>query len=127
MAELGQIPADAARKIRERGGAAMAAFGTAEVAAIEAIEAETRHDVIAFLTWLGEAVGPEARFLHLGLTSSDVLDTCLSLQLTQATDLLLAETDHVLAALKDAGDGAPAHASRSAAATASMRSRPASG
>ncbi len=100
MAELGDIPAEAARTIRARGGAAMAAFGAAELARIDAIEGETRHDVIAFLTWLAEAIGPEARFLHLGLTSSDVLDTCLSLQLAQASDLLLADVDAVLAALR---------------------------
>ncbi len=100
MAELGQIPAEAARAIRHRGDAAMAAFGAADLARIEAIEAETRHDVIAFLTWLAEAIGPDSRFVHLGLTSSDVLDTCLSLQLTQATDLLLADLDSVLAALR---------------------------
>ncbi len=100
MADLGQVPADAARAVRARGGAAMAAFGQADLARIEAIEAETRHDVIAFLTWLAERIGPESRFVHLGLTSSDVLDTCLSLQLAQATDLLLADLDAVLAALK---------------------------
>ncbi len=100
MAELGQIPAEAARAIRARGDAAMAAFGPADLARIEAIEAETRHDVIAFLTWLAETIGPDSRFVHLGLTSSDVLDTCLSLQLAQATDLLLADLDAVLTALR---------------------------
>jgi adenylosuccinate lyase len=100
MAELGQIPAEAARAIRGRGDAAMARFGAADIARIETIEAETRHDVIAFLTWLAEAVGSDSRYVHLGLTSSDVLDTCLSLQLAQATDLLLADLDAVLAALR---------------------------
>jgi adenylosuccinate lyase len=100
MAELGQIPPEAARAIRARGGARVAALGPEDVARIEAIERETRHDVIAFLTWLGEAIGPESRFVHLGLTSSDVLDTCLAVQLTQAADLLLADLDEVLAALK---------------------------
>src|SRR5262249_20516423 len=61
---------------------------------------ETRHDVIAFLTWLAEAIGPDSRFMHLGMTSSDVLDTCLSVQLTQAADLLLKDLDAVLAALR---------------------------
>jgi adenylosuccinate lyase len=67
---------------------------------IDEIEAVTRHDVIAFLTWLAEAIGDDSRFVHLGLTSSDVLDTCLSVQLAQAADLLLADLDAVLAALK---------------------------
>ena len=100
MATLGSVPADAARAIREKGGAALAAFSAADLERIEAIEHETRHDVIAFLTWLAEAIGPASRFVHLGLTSSDVLDTCLSVQLTQATDLLLADLDEVLAALR---------------------------
>ncbi len=71
-----------------------------DVAAIDAIEAEVRHDVIAFLTWVERQVGPEARFLHQGLTSSDVLDTCLAVQLARASDLLLAGLDGLLAALK---------------------------
>ncbi|MBN9507718.1 MAG: adenylosuccinate lyase, partial [Alphaproteobacteria bacterium] len=100
MAALGSVPAAAAAAIRARGGAAMAAFGPADLARIEAIERETRHDVIAFLTWLSEAIGPEARFLHLGMTSSDVLDTTLAVQLAEAADLLLADVDAVLAALK---------------------------
>jgi adenylosuccinate lyase len=100
MAELGGIPADAARNIRDKGGAAAASISAADLARIEAIERETRHDVIAFLTWLAEAIGPDSRFVHLGLTSSDVLDTCLSVQLTQAADLLLADVDGVMAALK---------------------------
>ncbi len=99
MAAIGDIPEDAARAIRTRGSPRVAAITEADLARIEAIEQETRHDVIAFLTWLAEAVGPEARFVHLGMTSSDVLDTCLAVQLTQATDLLLADLDLVLAAL----------------------------
>ena len=79
---------------------ALAAIGDADLARIDEIERETRHDVIAFLTWLAEKIGPESRFVHLGMTSSDVLDTCLSVQLTQAADLLLADLDEVLAALK---------------------------
>jgi adenylosuccinate lyase len=101
MAAVGAIPADAARTIRERGTPMLAAMGPADVDRIDAIERETRHDVIAFLTWLAEGVGPDSRFVHLGMTSSDVLDTCLAVQLTQATDLLIADVDAVLAALKD--------------------------
>ena len=100
MAGLGTIPAEAARAIREKGGAKLASIGPADVARIDEIERETRHDVIAFLTWLAEAIGPDSRFVHLGLTSSDVLDTCLSVQLTQAADLLLADLDALLAALR---------------------------
>jgi len=100
MARLGAIPEQAARTIREKGGAAAAAIGPADIDRIDAIERETRHDVIAFLTWLAEAIGPDSRFVHQGMTSSDVLDTCLSVQLTQATDLLLADLDAVLAALR---------------------------
>ncbi|MDZ4760470.1 MAG: adenylosuccinate lyase [Alphaproteobacteria bacterium] len=92
MAELGLIPADAARAVRDRG-----AF---DVARIDEIEREVKHDVIAFLTSVTEHVGPEARFLHLGMTSSDVLDTCLSVQLARASDLLLAGVDRLLAALR---------------------------
>ncbi len=100
MAELGQIPASAATAIRRRGAARMAEFGPADLARIEAIERETRHDVIAFLTWLAEAIGEDSRFVHLGLTSSDVLDTCLAVQLAAAADLLRADLDDVLAALR---------------------------
>ena len=71
-----------------------------DVARIDEIERETKHDVIAFLTHLAEIVGPEARFVHQGMTSSDVLDTCLNVQLTRAADLLVADVDKVLAALK---------------------------
>ncbi len=92
MAELGTIPKEVPLAVRARG-----AFN---VARIEEIEAETKHDVIAFLTNLAEYVGEEARFVHQGMTSSDVLDTCLAVQLTQATDILLEDLDGLLAALK---------------------------
>ncbi len=100
MAELGTIPAEAARAIRQGGTAKVADITEADLERIDAIERETRHDVIAFLTWLGEGIGPEARFLHQGMTSSDVLDTCLSVQMTRAADLLIADIDQLLAALK---------------------------
>src|SRR4051794_1980775 len=100
MAASGAIPETAARTIRERGGAKVAAITQADLDRIDAIERETRHDVIAFLTWLAEAIGPDSRFVHQGMTSSDVLDTCFSVQLTQATDLLLAGLDRVLGALE---------------------------
>ncbi len=100
MAALGQIPSEAAAIIREKGSKATAAIGPAELARIAAIEVETRHDVIAFLTWLGEAIGPESRFLHLGLTSSDVLDTTFAVQLARAADLLRADIESLRAALK---------------------------
>src|SRR5947209_9445814 len=95
MAELGMIPKEAARTIRERGKNAKF-----DVARIDAIEAEVKHDVIAFLTHLAEIVGPEARFVHSGMTSSDVLDTCLNVQLVRAADLLIEDVDALLAALK---------------------------
>jgi adenylosuccinate lyase len=95
MAELGIVPKDAAKKIWEKGKAAQF-----DVARIDAIEAEVKHDVIAFLTHLSEIVGPEARFVHSGMTSSDVLDTCLNVQLTRAADILLKDIDQLLAALK---------------------------
>ena len=100
MASIGGIPESAARNIRAKGGPKLAAMNAADVERIEAIERETRHDVIAFLTWLGEAVGPDSRFVHQGMTSSDVLDTTLSVQLTRAADLLLGGIDAVMAALK---------------------------
>jgi adenylosuccinate lyase len=100
MARLGTIPETAAVTIRERGAARVADITQADLDRIDAIERETRHDVIAFLTWLGEAIGPDSRFVHLGLTSSDVLDTCLSVQMTQAADLLVRDVDAVLVALK---------------------------
>jgi adenylosuccinate lyase len=92
QAKLGIIPADAAKAVWER--------GKWEIERIDAIERETRHDVIAFLTNLAEYVGPEARFVHQGMTSSDVLDTCLAVQLKQAADLLIEDLDGLLAALK---------------------------
>ena len=100
MARIGAIPNSAARTIREKGGAALKVIGPADIDRIDEIERETRHDVIAFTTWLADAIGPDSRFVHQGMTSSDVLDTCLSVQLTQAADLLLADLDAVLAALK---------------------------
>jgi adenylosuccinate lyase len=100
MADIGAIPAAAAANIRTRGAPKLAAMGPADVARIDEIERETRHDVIAFLTWLAESVGEDSRFVHQGLTSSDVLDTCLAVQLTQATDLLIADVEAVMAALK---------------------------
>ncbi|MGK2871020.1 MAG: adenylosuccinate lyase [Alphaproteobacteria bacterium] len=92
MAELGVIPREAAQAVWERG-----AF---EVDRIDEIERETKHDVIAFLTNLAEHVGPEARFVHQGMTSSDVLDTCLAVQLKRASDILLADIEQLLTALK---------------------------
>ncbi len=95
MADLGIIPKSAAKTIWDKG--AKAQF---DVKRIDEIERETKHDVIAFLTHLAEHVGEDARFIHQGMTSSDVLDTCLSVQLTRAADLLLKDLDRVLEALK---------------------------
>jgi adenylosuccinate lyase len=95
MAGLGIIPKSAAAQIWAKGR--NAAF---DIARIEAIEREVKHDVIAFLTHLAEIVGPEARFVHQGMTSSDVLDTCLNVQLVRAADLLIADVDVVNAALE---------------------------
>ncbi len=95
LADLGVVPREAAAKIWEMGRNA-----TFDVARIDEIEAVTKHDVIAFLTHLAEIVGPEARFVHQGMTSSDVLDTCFNIQLTRAADLLLKDIDEVLDALK---------------------------
>lgn len=95
MAALGVIPKESARIIWEKGGAA-----TFDVEKIDAIEREVKHDVIAFLTHLAEFIGPEARFVHQGMTSSDVLDTTLAIQLARATDLLISDIDKLLAALK---------------------------
>ena len=92
QAKLGVIPEEAAREVWEKG-----AF---EVDRIDAIERETHHDVIAFLTNLAEHVGPAARFVHQGMTSSDVLDTCFNVQMVRATDILLGDMDHLLAALR---------------------------
>ncbi|MGY3577819.1 adenylosuccinate lyase [Bradyrhizobium sp. USDA 4504] len=94
LAELGTISREAAKTIW-----AKAKDATFDVARIDEIERETKHDVIAFLTYLAEIVGSEARFVHQGMTSSDVLDTCLNVQLTRAADLLLADLDKLLAAL----------------------------
>src|ERR1700761_2316198 len=92
MAEIGMIPQGVPEAVRAR--------GKFDIARIDEIEAETKHDVIAFLTNLAEYVGEEARFVHQGMTSSDVLDTCLSVQLVQAADLLLTDLDLLLAALE---------------------------
>ncbi|HEY3778187.1 MAG TPA: adenylosuccinate lyase [Rhizomicrobium sp.] len=95
MAAAGEIPTEAARAIRERG--ARAQFDPAR---IDALEHEVKHDVIAFLTHVAEIVGPEARFLHRGMTSSDILDTSLSVQLRRAADILIVDVDALLAVLK---------------------------
>ena len=95
MAEIGVIPKAAAKTIWEKGSKAKF-----DVARIDEIERVTKHDVIAFLTHLAEFIGPDARFVHLGLTSSDVLDTCLAVQLRRASDILIADVDALLAALK---------------------------
>ncbi len=96
QAELGVVPKQAAKIIWEKGNAA-----EFDVARIDEIEREVKHDVIAFLTHLSEIVGEEARFVHQGMTSSDVLDTTLAVQLTRASDLLLEGMDRLLAALKN--------------------------
>jgi adenylosuccinate lyase len=95
MAELGIIPKAAAKTLWDKGKKAKF-----DIARIDAIEREVKHDVIAFLTHLAEIVGPEARFVHSGMTSSDVLDTCFNVQLVRAADLLIADTDKLLRALK---------------------------
>ena len=98
MGKIGMIPAEDARTIRaayDRN-----ALGQIDIAAIDGIEAVTKHDVIAFLTWAGERLGPERRWLHQGMTSSDVLDTALAVQLRDASDLLLRDIDALLAVLK---------------------------
>ncbi|WP_380877084.1 adenylosuccinate lyase [Sphingomonas sp. DBB INV C78] len=96
LAELGVVPKSAAKALWDW----WKTNPTIDVAAIDAIEAVTKHDVIAFLTWVAENVGDEARFMHQGMTSSDVLDTCLAVQLAEATDLLLADMDKLLEVLK---------------------------
>jgi adenylosuccinate lyase len=96
LAELGVVPASAAKALWDW----WATNPAIDVAAIDAIEAVTKHDVIAFLTWVAEHVGEEARFMHQGMTSSDVLDTCLAVQLAQASDILLADIDALLEAIK---------------------------
>src|SRR5512146_70999 len=95
LAELGVVPKEAAAKLWQKGKDAKF-----DVGRIDAIEREVKHDVIAFLTHLAEIVGPEARFVHQGMTSSDVLDTCLNVQLMRAADLLIEDTDALLTALK---------------------------
>ena len=95
LAKLGVIPETAAKTIWQKGSAA-----TFDIDRIDEIERETKHDVIAFLTHLAEIVGPDARFVHQGMTSSDVLDTCFNVQLTRAADLLLADLDALLEATK---------------------------
>ncbi|SNS06146.1 Adenylosuccinate lyase [Sphingomonas laterariae] len=96
LAELGVVPKSAAKALWDW----WKTNPTIDVVAIDAIEAVTKHDVIAFLTWVAENVGDEARFMHQGMTSSDVLDTCLAVQLAQATDILLADMDKLLEVLK---------------------------
>jgi adenylosuccinate lyase len=95
LAEIGVIPKEAAKIVWDK-----ARHAIFNVARIDEIERETKHDVIAFLTHLAEIVGPEARFVHQGMTSSDVLDTCFNVQLVRATDILIKDVDAVLAALK---------------------------
>ncbi len=95
LAEIGVIPKESARAIWEKAGNA-----TFDVARIDEIERVTKHNVIAFLTHLAEFIGPDSRFVHQGMTSSDVLDTCFSVQLSRAADLLVADVDALLAALK---------------------------
>lgn len=96
LAEMGVIPVEAAKTIWEKGGKA-----TFDIARIDDIEREVKHDVIAFLTHLSEIVGDEARFVHQGMTSSDVLDTCFNVQLTKAADIMIADLDQLLEALKE--------------------------
>ena len=93
MVDIGIVPAEAAKAVHEHGGF--------DVARIDEIEREVKHDVIAFLTSLAEHVGQEARFVHQGMTSSDVLDTCFNVQLTRAADILIADMDDLLRALKN--------------------------
>jgi adenylosuccinate lyase len=95
MAELGMIPKEAAKTIWAKGKNAKF-----DVGRIDEIEREVKHDVVAFLTHLAEIVGPQARFIHQGMTSSDVLDTCFNVQLVRAADLLIADVDALLAALE---------------------------
>jgi len=98
MGKIGMIPAEDAATIRAAYDRNV--LGEIDIAAIDAIEAVTKHDVIAFLTWAGEKLGPERRWLHQGMTSSDVLDTALAVQLKQAADLLLEDIDALLSVLK---------------------------
>ena len=96
LADMGVIPVEAAKMIWEKGGST-----TFDINRIDEIEREVKHDVIAFLTHLSEIVGDEARFIHQGMTSSDVLDTCFNVQLTKAADLMIADLDRLLEALKE--------------------------
>jgi adenylosuccinate lyase len=96
MAELGTVPQGAAKAVRDWWSAGPAI----DVERIDAIESVVKHDVIAFLTWVAEQVGPEARFLHQGMTSSDVLDTCLAVQLSRAADILIEDVDALLEVLE---------------------------
>src|SRR6185312_14667855 len=103
MAEIGVIPNESLQAILKGGAKAMEALKAnpaAEIEKIDAIERVTKHDVLAFTTWLAEYIGTESRFVHQGLTSSDVLDTTFAIQLTQAADILLEGLDRLLAALK---------------------------
>src|ERR1700758_5293583 len=95
LAELGVVPKEAAAKVWAKGKDAKF-----DVARIDEIEREVKHDVIAFLTHLAEIVGPEARFVHQGMTSSDVLDTCLNVQLARAADILIEDVEALMGALK---------------------------
>src|SRR3982751_2385270 len=95
LAELGVVPKEAAAKVWEKGRDAKF-----DVARIDEIEREVKHDVIAFLTHLAEIVGPESRFVHQGMTSSDVLDTCLNIQLMRAASVLIGDVERLLAALE---------------------------
>ena len=99
LGELGVVPASGAQALWDW----WATNPAIDVAAIDAIEAVTKHDVIAFLTWVAEQVGDQARFMHQGMTSSDVLDTCLAVQMAQAADILIADLDALLAALRAEG------------------------
>src|SRR5262249_31739836 len=96
MASAGIVPPDAARDIRERGGF--------DIARIEEIERPTQHDVIAFTTAVAEQVGPSARWLHFGMTSSDVIDTAQALQMREACDLILKDLDDLATAIRDRGE-----------------------
>jgi len=96
LAELGVVPKSAAEALWSW----WATNPEIDVAAIDAIEAVTKHDVIAFLTWVAEHVGDQARFMHQGMTSSDVLDTCLAVQLARASDMLLADIDRLLGVIR---------------------------
>jgi adenylosuccinate lyase len=95
MAEIGMVPKSAAKAVRKNSKGIVF-----DAARIDEIEREVKHDVIAFLTHLAELVGPEARFVHQGLTSSDILDTCFNLQLVKAADILMADVDKLLTALR---------------------------